>query len=537
MGIIIAARRLLLSKPNRRSLAPLLLLALLLVLLLEYIPIQRVHQGWEDEVYWLSTCLSMLRHQGAIPSVLADFPGTQSPLRFYGPVLFWLGAAFLKLFGTTLLSWRTYTYLGRVAVLATSALLFRRAGWAGRQVLAAVFILSLSVTYSFAFTLPGRPDSWGVAILIAAMALPAKPQGAGDSLPRRWPLQWILFGMLLGVAICTSPRTWPVVLSMMVTLPLVIRDRRLACIVASLLGTLVTVTCILLPLHMSPWSFLAYVRAASSGDPRDISPVMGGAWGYGHSLSQTLFYGLVLLLIALLQIARWRSIPAFHRWLIACGLLNLGLDLLLVSGVLRGPTYWGFLLEISAVLGFALPALGGSRMAVRAIAVVLLAYMITLRAARELPVYIHWQRDPASLDRSVSAVIPAGALVYGPLAQFFYPAIHAGADYRYAKDWTTPGRSSVPGRVGMPAPMTDACHRDAYLIWSDQPPAPPLAELPYATASKIADHVETPVPASRIERILAHLPGGQVAQEDRNFSIYRLRIDPHYCTSRTSATR
>lgn len=75
-------------KQNVRAASILLLLGTVLVLLLEYLPILRVHQSWEDEVYWCSTCLSMLRHTAAIPSVLADFPGTQSPLRFYGPVLF-----------------------------------------------------------------------------------------------------------------------------------------------------------------------------------------------------------------------------------------------------------------------------------------------------------------------------------------------------------------------------------------------------------------------------------------------------------------
>ena len=75
--------------------------ATLIALALAYIPIIRAHQGWEDEIFWFSTCLSMIRHQKPVPSVLTDFKGTHSPLRFYGPTLFWVGALVMKICGTT----------------------------------------------------------------------------------------------------------------------------------------------------------------------------------------------------------------------------------------------------------------------------------------------------------------------------------------------------------------------------------------------------------------------------------------------------
>lgn len=364
------------------------------------------------------------------------------------------------------------------------------------------------------------------------MALVAKDEDA-EKLPSfRSALKWLIFGMLLGLAACTTPRTWPVIFSMMLSLPLIVRTGRPLGFSAFAFGALAAATCALLPLRLSPWGFLAYVRAASRNDDRDVSPLMGGAWGYGHAVSQTIYFGLVIVLIALLQLARWKTMPYFHRWLLVCGFLNLALAMLLISGTLRGPTYWGFILEISALLGLALPLPRGRKIFAQAVSFALFAYMVSLRASRELPVYLHWrERDLAEINQSVRVTIPAGSLVYGPLGQFFHPVLADNSEYRYLKDWTTLGRSSISGVVGAPAPMVDACRRDAYLIWPDEGTRPSLPDLPHASASLIADHREPQELSSPVERILLKVPGGHVGLENRDFSIFRLHIDPGYCLS------
>ena len=40
--------------------------ATLVVLIVAYMPIIRAHQGWEDEIYWVSTCLSITTSSSAI---------------------------------------------------------------------------------------------------------------------------------------------------------------------------------------------------------------------------------------------------------------------------------------------------------------------------------------------------------------------------------------------------------------------------------------------------------------------------------------
>src|SRR3979411_3197289 len=93
--------------------------ATLVVLILAYIPIIRAHQGWEDEIYWVSTCLTMLRHRGEVPSVLAGYARPADPRRFYGPTLFWVGAGVLNVFGFSMRTWRSFTFAGNIAYLAS----------------------------------------------------------------------------------------------------------------------------------------------------------------------------------------------------------------------------------------------------------------------------------------------------------------------------------------------------------------------------------------------------------------------------------
>lgn len=88
--------------------------------------------------------------------------------------------------------------------------------------------------------------------------------------------------------------------------------------------------------------------------------------------------------------------------------------------------------------------------------------MVTLRVARELPVLTHWaQRDPRWIEQAMRAEIPPGRLVYGPKAQYFYPSIAIGADYRATVDSPSPGRASTPG---LPTPMTEAGRVPTYLV-------------------------------------------------------------------------
>jgi hypothetical protein len=156
--------------------------------------------------------------------------------------------------------------------------------------------------------------------------------------------------------------------------------------------------------------------------------------------------------------------------------------------------------------------------------------MITLRVARETPVLAHWaERDPESMERAMRAVIPPESLVYGPKAQYFYPSIAIGADYRATVDSPSPGRASTPGRPGLPTPMTEACHVPAYLVWPLTEDAEPLPPLPHATLQPVSEHTEQPEPAGALERAVEKIPGGSSVLDTEGLTVYRLRLDPRYC--------
>ena len=68
--------------------------------------------AWEDEIFAVSTGWSIARSQPPILSVLAQYPGTGSPIKFYGPVSFEAEASLIRLFGLSLSLWRMVCVAG-----------------------------------------------------------------------------------------------------------------------------------------------------------------------------------------------------------------------------------------------------------------------------------------------------------------------------------------------------------------------------------------------------------------------------------------
>jgi hypothetical protein len=516
--------------------AVLLAIGTLIVLVFAYVPIIRAHQGWEDEIYWVSTCLSMLRHRGEAPSVLVDYPHPADPLRFYGPTVFWIGAGVLKLFGFSMRTWRSFTFAGNIAYLASVGLLFYRLRRSWTIAMGSVLFCSLSLGMSFGFSLPGRPDGWTLALFVLVLALVAKDAPEDEpsaSMARRW----IAFGALLGVAVSTTPRVWPLAALMVVLLPLLVPRRRLQTMALVAGVSFAVWSLILLPLRTAPWSFVASVRHASTGDTVDVTPLMGGRWGFGHATTQIFYYGALLVVLGLVDMSRWWRIPRFQRWLIAVALLNLVTALLLTARALNMTTYWAFLLEIAALYAWTESAPPLRLRIARGIGAVLVVFMVTLRIARELPTWMHWHaRNPMVVEQELRANIPPGSVVYGLPGQYFYPALAIGADYRAPVDSALPGRASTPGQAGLPTPMRDSCHAPAFLVWPAGKESDPLPPMPHAATERIANYANAPEQQSVLERIIERVPGGRSEADQKEFTIFRLHPDPGYCREMGRAT-
>jgi hypothetical protein len=164
-------------------------------------------------------------------------------------------------------------------------------------------------------------------------------------------------------------------------------------------------------------------------------------------------------------------------------------------------------------------------------------FMVTLRAAREMPSLMHWeQRNPRLVEQELRANIPPGSVVYGLPGRYFYPSLAIGADYRHPVDWSSPGRASTPGHPGLPAPMRDACHAPAFLVWPAGAESEPLPPTPYATAERVASYSNPPERSSALERLVERVPGGRAGEDAREFAIYRLLPNPQYCRDFASAS-
>jgi hypothetical protein len=515
----------------RRDLYPALFaVGTLVVLVLAYVPIIRTHQGWEDEIYWVSTCLSLLRHKGGTPSVLADFPSPANPLRFYGPTLFWFGTGVLKVFGVSMRAWRSFVFAGNIAYLASVGVLFYRLRRSWTVAMGAILFCSLSIGMSFGISLPGRPDAWTVALIVLALALVVKQPAENES-TAAMVRRWIGFGALLGIAVSTTPRVWPLLACMVLLMPLLVARHSIRAMALTVVSSLVVWSAILLPLRTTPWGFVMSVRHASAGDAIDVSPLMGGSWGFDHAMTQFVYYGALLFVLVLVDISRWRQITNFQRWLLAVALLNLAATMLLTARALNMSAYWGFLLEIAALNAWT-EATPKARLRVAwGIGAMLCILMVALRVARELPALMHWQqRNPTLVERELRANIPPGSVVYGPPGRYFYPALTLGADYRHPVDWSSAGRASTPGHPGLPAPMRDACQATAaFLIWPDGTQSQPLPPLPYATPEQIASYAGPAERRSPVERMVERVPGGRSEEGKDDFAIYRRVLDSSYC--------
>jgi hypothetical protein len=152
--------------------------------------------------------------------------------------------------------------------------------------------------------------------------------------------------------------------------------------------------------------------------------------------------------------------------------------------------------------------------------------VVTLRVARELPVLTHWaQRDPRWIEQAMRAEIPPGRLVYGWKAQYFYPSIAIGADYRATVD--SPSQHSRPAGTansndgGMSrSHLPRVTHRGG--CWT-------TAAAPHATLQRVSEYTGQAERTGRFESAVEKVPGGRSGPDVEGFTIYRLQLDSRYC--------
>ena len=84
--------------------------------------------AWEDEIFAVSTAWSIVHSKPPHLSVLAQYPGTGSPLRFYGPVSFEAEALLIRMFGLSATVWRLVCLAGVILSIWAALRLVHLAG-------------------------------------------------------------------------------------------------------------------------------------------------------------------------------------------------------------------------------------------------------------------------------------------------------------------------------------------------------------------------------------------------------------------------
>jgi hypothetical protein len=462
--------------------------ALVLLLLFDIAAITR-QASWQDEIFVVSTGLSLARSQRPIMSVMAQYPRTESPIQFYGPVSFEAEAQLIRWFGLSTVTWRLTCLGGVILTLLLSTMLVKLAGgdrWAQ-------LITSLIVALAGSFgTLPGRWDAVTSGLFLCALLFLLRDVQVSSK-----ALHWraALAGVFLGFALGSTPRTLTLVTAAVITTLLIaarFRDRRNSLLLGAagmFVVALSVQTLLLLPWGLNTLSWYAYVRQATKEDSINATAVAGhGAFDFDLRYHKTFFLVFLLLLLigALGAMARRKSWVDDENilsktFLTLFAVANLSLMLLLLAQALGQSAYWFPPAVIATMCWFdwdlfKAKALGPLVAALVAACLLVLLFADTQRLG---PTILTWnRRRDADLTAFVRRTVKRNAVVYGPVSGDFYPVELAGAEYLYLSEHARAGRYSEPHASIAGKLEESICAHPTYAMWPKPDPAHQPEEEP-----------------------------------------------------------
>ena len=218
-----------------------------------------------------------------MPSALPPGPWYAPFPHVYGPVFFYLSAAFIQLFGLSAVTARLVCVLGAALLVTATAWLMRAAGLGPRWAALGCVVMTLTPELGTIAT-NGRMDTLAIAIVIAAMAAVVAAVRADA---RRAVLAWgAVAGGLWLLAVLTQVRVLPILAGMGAggAWLLVNRRTREPALLAGACGLIVFVAGGLWWMHQmgvtpAEWA-LTYLRS-SRGDTQNV--VLAGqsrVWGF-----------------------------------------------------------------------------------------------------------------------------------------------------------------------------------------------------------------------------------------------------------------
>jgi hypothetical protein len=518
------------------------LCALILLLLTHFVTIGR-QASWQDEIFFVSTGWSLAQSKPPIMSVMAQYPRTDSPIQFYGPVSFEVDAQLIRTLGLSLVAWRRLCFGGVVLTILLSSSLVKLAGgdkWA--QLITALII---GLAESVGSTLPGRFDTMTSALFLAGLLFLLRGVEVGG---RALTLGVVLGGLSIGVALGSTPRSLTLSLAAAITALVAVRFPKLR--KRFLFGTggvfviaALTQTLLFLPWGMNSLSWYAYVRRATKGDAINATSVAGqGTLDFDLRWHKSVLIIFLLLLLlgllgALARRGRERNrekIP-FRLFLTLFAALNLSLMLLLLAQALGQSPYWLPPVVIAAMSWFDWGLLKAKALGPLASGLVgaCLLILVFQNAQSIASVFLTWnRRSNAELFGFVRRTVQPGAVVYGPVSGYFYPVELAGSTYLYLSEQARAGRYSEPHASIADKLEEEICARPAFAMWPESDPKhhPEAEPMPQVLRERLLPKVgelnQPPLSLWR-ERVLDRLGpiGGKYGFPD--VAIYPLRALRH----------
>jgi hypothetical protein len=454
---------------------------LVLLLLVDFMTIGR-QASWQDEIFFVSTGWSLAQSKPPIMSVMEQYPRTDSPIQFYGPVAFEVDAQLMRVLGLSLVAWRFLCLAGVILTLLVSSSLVKLAGgdrWA--QLITALII---GLAQSVNSNLPGRFDAMTTALFLSGLLLLLRGANVGGR-----AILWgaIFGGAFIGVALGSTPRSLTLSLAAAISALLTavgfrkVRMRFLLGATAMFVIAVSIQTLLLLPWGMNSLSWYAYVRHATKGDAINATSVVGqGTLDFDLHWHKATFLVLLLLMLtgllgALAQRGRGtnREKIALKFFLTAFAAVNLSLMLLLLAQALGQSPYWLPPVVIAVMCWFDWEMLKAKALGpiVAGLVGACLSVLIFQNAQNIVSVVLTWnRRSNADLTRFVRRTVKPGAVVYGPVSGYFYPVELAGAKYLYLSEQARAGRLSEPGASIADKLEEEICAQSTYTIWPEANP-------------------------------------------------------------------
>lgn len=432
--------------------------------------------AWEDEIFAVSTGWSMARSHPPILSVLAQYPHTGSPIKFYGPVSFEAEASLIRLFGLSLTVWRMACIAGVGLCIWAAMRLVNLAGgdkWAA-------FITGLITALSGSLApFPGRWDAVTAGLFLTGLLFFLRGvEHDGKALLWRSATG----GVFVGFSLASSPRALTLVSAAMVASFLVMLSfRRVS--KKFFLGSIcmfpvaaLTQTILLWPWGENSVSWYLYLKKATRVDTINATPLVGqGLWNPDLHHHKTLVVLLcIFLLIFTYQVISQRVARTYPTklplklFLTFFASINLFLMLLLLANSIGQSPFWlpPALAAFTCWIDWSFQRdrkLGVVTITLVGVCVLLLIFQQVEQSAS---VILTWnRRSTGDLKAFVDSTLPKGAAVYGPIGGYFYPVELSGRQYLYTHEQTTPGLYSMDRNPHPDMLDAEICSRPTYAIW------------------------------------------------------------------------